>query len=94
MTTELEKARRAAQRPSNQPTSYEHKAELDALENQRTQVGKQLKQEEANVTKKEAELTKWKSEKEEVEKLQVGDEGDWANGKVYANLMGGAMQRY
>lgn len=38
------------------------------------------------ITKREAELTKWRAEKEEVVKMEVGDEGEWADGKVYVTL--------
>lgn len=33
------------------------------------------------MAKKEVELGKWKSAKEEIEKIEIG-EGDWADGKV------------
>lgn len=83
LTDDLHKAREAAQRPANQPTSEEHRVEVDRLEQAYAQTGKQLKEEQAAVAKKEAELSRWKSEKEEVGKIEVGDEGEnWADGKV------------
>jgi hypothetical protein len=41
---------------------------------------------EGSVTKKQSELSRWRVEKEEVGKLEVGDEGAWADGKVYVFL--------
>lgn len=79
---ELKKARLASQRPSNQPTSKDHRAEVEKIEHQYTQIAKQLKEEESGVAKKEIELNRWKVEKEEVGKIQVGDEEHWADGKV------------
>jgi hypothetical protein len=46
-------------------------------------MAKQLKEEQSIVQQKEEELSKWKAEKEEVSKMEVGDEGEWADGKVY-----------
>ena len=82
LEVELEKARIASQRPANQPTSKDHKSEVDKIEHQYTQIGKQLKEEESGVSKKEIELNRWKVEKEEVGKMSVGDEEHWADGKV------------
>jgi hypothetical protein len=72
-----------AQRPPNQPTSEAHKTEVEQIERQSSQITKQLKEEQMQITNREAELNKWRAEKEEVGKLEVGDEGEWADGKVY-----------
>jgi hypothetical protein len=50
-------------------------------------MAKQLKEEQSIVQQKEEELSKWKAEKEEVSKMEVGDEGEWADGKVYVYLL-------
>jgi kinetochore protein Spc24 len=82
---ELKKAKLDALRPANQPTEMAHNAEVDRLERDYTQCGKQLKEEEAGVSRKQSELSRWKVDKEEVGKIQVGDEGAWADGKVYVS---------
>jgi hypothetical protein len=80
---DLKKARLDALRPQNQPTPEGHLAEVDRLEKEYAQSGKQLAEAEGSVSKKQSELSRWKVEKEEVGKLEVGDEGAWADGKVY-----------
>ncbi|WRT63336.1 uncharacterized protein IL334_000241 [Kwoniella shivajii] len=71
----------AAQRPPSHPSATEHDAQVRTLEQQQYATGKQLNEEQAAVAKKEVELGRWKNEKEEVDKLQIGEE-DWANGKI------------
>jgi len=41
-----------------------------------------LTEEQSLVREKQVDLRKWEDEKEEVTKLEVGDEGAWADGKV------------
>lgn len=48
-------------------------------------MGKQLNEEQAAVAKKEVELGKWKNEKEEVGKMEVGESG-WADGKMLVSV--------
>jgi kinetochore protein Spc24 len=72
-------ASQAAQRPKTQPTPQEHNTEVRRLEQEQYTTGKQLNEEEKNLTKKESELIKWKSDKEEVAQREVGQD-DWANG--------------
>ncbi|WWD22760.1 hypothetical protein CI109_107253 [Kwoniella shandongensis] len=71
----------AAQRPSSHPSAAEHDAQVRSLEQQQYATGKQLNEEQAAVAKKEVELGRWKSEKDEVGKIEVG-EGGWADGKI------------
>ncbi|KAK8844688.1 hypothetical protein IAR55_006537 [Kwoniella newhampshirensis] len=71
----------ASQRPSSHPTAAEHDAQVRSLEQQQYATGKQLNEEQAAVAKKEVELGKWRNEKEEVGKIEVG-EGGWADGKI------------
>ncbi|AFR92556.1 kinetochore protein Spc24 [Cryptococcus neoformans] len=71
----------AAQRPTSHPSPAEHEANVRSLEQQQFSIAKQLNEEQAAVAKKEVELGKWKSAKEEIEKIEIG-EGDWADGKV------------
>jgi hypothetical protein len=78
----LEKAKLDAQRPHNQPTPEGHRAEVDRIEREVQQTKKKLLEEEGMVSKKVAEIRNWEEEKEEVSRLQVGDEGAWADGKV------------
>jgi hypothetical protein len=83
---DLKKAKLDALRPQNQPTQEAHLAEVERLEREHSQSGKQLVEAEGSVTKKQSELSRWRVEKEEVGKLEVGDEGAWADGKVYVPL--------
>jgi kinetochore protein Spc24 len=71
----------AAQRPAGLPSAAEHDSQVGELEQTQYSVGKQLNEEQANMGKKEVELGRWKSEKEEVGKWEVGD-GDWRDGKM------------
>jgi kinetochore protein Spc24 len=48
---------------------------------QQSSVGKQLNEEKSGMAKKEAELGRWRGEKEEVGKREVGEE-DWVDGKM------------
>ncbi|WVQ82578.1 hypothetical protein IAT38_004708 [Cryptococcus sp. DSM 104549] len=81
LSRQLTAAASAAQRPPSHPTVAEHDAQVHALEQQQYATGKQLNEEQANVAKKEVELGKWRAEKEEVGKMEVG-EGGWADGKI------------
>jgi hypothetical protein len=83
---DLKKAKLDALRPQNQPTQEAQLAEVERLEREHSQSGKQLVEAEGSVTKKQSELSRWRVEKEEVGKLEVGDEGAWADGKVYVPL--------
>ena len=80
---DLKKAKLDALRPQNQPTQEAHFAEVERLEREHSQSGRQLVEAEGSVSKKQSELSRWRVEKEEVGKLEVGDEGAWADGKVY-----------
>ncbi|OXB39790.1 hypothetical protein LQV05_000401 [Cryptococcus neoformans] len=71
----------AAQRPTSHPSPAEHEANVRSLEQQQFSIAKQLNEEQAAVAKKDVELGKWKSAKEEIKKIEIG-EGDWADGKV------------
>ena len=71
----------AAQRPPSHPSPAEHEANVRSLEQQQFSIAKQLNEEQAAVAKKEVELGKWKTAKEDIEKVEIG-EGDWADGKV------------
>nr|KIR48554.1 kinetochore protein Spc24, fungi type [Cryptococcus bacillisporus CA1280] len=71
----------AAQRPASHPSPAEHEANVRSLEQQQFSIAKQLNEEQAAVAKKEVELGKWKTAKEDIEKVEVG-EGVWADGKV------------
>jgi len=81
LTREYNQASAKAQRPANHPSSSEHDTQVRQLEQQQYSVGKQLNEEQAGVAKKEVELGKWKSEKEEIGKVEVGEDG-WADGKM------------
>jgi hypothetical protein len=83
---DLKKAKLDALRPQNQPTQEAHLAEVERLEREHSQSGRQLVEAEGSVTKKQSELSRWRVEKEEVGKLEVGDEGAWADGKVYVPI--------
>ena len=83
----MKKAKLDALRPQNQPTPEGHLAEVDRLEREYAQSGKQLSEAEAGVSKKQSELGRWKVEKEEVGRMEVGDERAWADGKVYVPLV-------
>lgn len=82
---DLKKAKLDALRPQNQPTQEAHLAEVERIEREHSQSGKQLVEAEGSVSKKQSELSRWRVEKEEVGKLEVGDEGAWADGKVYVS---------
>lgn len=71
----------AAQRPPSHPSPAEHEANVRSLEQQQFSIAKQLNEEQAAVAKKEVELGKWKTAKEDIEKVEIGG-GDWADGKV------------
>lgn len=75
-------AQKAAKRPDNQPSAKAHREEHDRLQHQTEQTRDQLSQERSSVTDKEVELNRWKGEKEEVGKIEVGDEEHWADGRV------------
>jgi len=83
---DLKKAKLDALRPQNQPTQEAHLAEVERLEREHSQSGRQLVEAEGSVSKKQSELSRWRVEKEEVGKLEVGDEGAWADGKVYVDI--------
>lgn len=79
---DLKEAQQAAERPANQPTTLQHRTEVEHIEQVYTQTAKLLKEEEAAVARKELELSRWKTDREEVAKMTVGDEDGWADGKV------------
>lgn len=79
---DLKKAKTDAIRPQNQPTEEAHLAEVERLEREYAQSGKQLQEAQGSVSKKQSELSRWRVEKEEVGRLEVGDEGAWADGRV------------
>ncbi|WVQ64425.1 uncharacterized protein L199_002591 [Kwoniella botswanensis] len=84
---QLAQASAAAQRPSSHPTAMEHEEQVRQLEQKQYSVGKQLNEEQSVVSKKEAELGKLKLEKQEVEKINIGEDdedgqSDWMDGKI------------
>ena len=81
LTRQHHSAAVAAQRPFSHPTPSEHDSQVRLLEQQQYAVGKQLNEEQAAVAKKEVELGKWKGEKEEVGRTEVGEDG-WVDGKM------------
>lgn len=81
LTRQQHSAAIAAQRPSSQPTPSEYDAHVRSLEQQQYALGKQLNEEKAGVAKKEVEVGKWKGEKEEVGRKEVGEDG-WVDGKM------------
>ena len=78
----LKRAKLDAKRPQNQPTSEAHRAEVKRVEREIEQIEQKLTEEQSLVREKQVDLRKWEDEKEEVTKLEVGDEGAWADGKV------------
>lgn len=81
LTRQHNLAANAAQRPTSHPTPEEHDSQVRTLEQQQYSVGKQLNEEQAGVAKREVELGRWKAEKEEVGKKEIGEDG-WADGKM------------
>ncbi|ORY22134.1 hypothetical protein BCR39DRAFT_552234 [Naematelia encephala] len=81
LTKQYNLASHAAQRPASHPTTAEHDAQVRSLEGEQYALGKQLNEEQAGVSKKEVELGRVKGEKEEVGRIQVGEEG-YLNGKI------------
>jgi hypothetical protein len=75
-------AQKAALRPDNQPSAKAHQQEHSRLQHQVEQTSEQLSEERSAVTDKEVELNRWREDKEEVSKIQVGDEEQWADGRV------------
>ncbi|WWD06218.1 hypothetical protein V865_004304 [Kwoniella europaea PYCC6329] len=88
LTRQLAQASAAAQRPSSHPTAMEHEEQVRQLEQKQYSVGKQLNEEQSAVSKKEVELGKLKLEKQEVEKINIGEDddedgqSDWMDGKI------------
>ncbi|WVW81398.1 hypothetical protein I302_103390 [Kwoniella bestiolae CBS 10118] len=88
LSRQLAQASSAAQRPSSHPTAVEHEEQVRQLEQKQYTVGKQLNEEQSLVSKKEVELGKLKLEKQEVEKINIGEEdeddgkNDWMDGKI------------
>ncbi|WVQ72350.1 hypothetical protein IAR50_001901 [Cryptococcus sp. DSM 104548] len=83
LSRQLNQAASAAQRPPSHPSPAEHDAQVRSLEQQQYSTGKQLNDEQAAVAKKEVELGKWKLAKEEIGKVEVGEDAEsWADGKV------------
>ncbi|OCF34766.1 kinetochore protein Spc24 [Kwoniella heveanensis BCC8398] len=84
LSRQLQQASTAAQRPASHPSSTEHEAQVRSLEQQQYSTVKQLNEEQGAVAKKEVELSKWRSMKDDVDKIQVEDRKDdgWANGKM------------
>jgi len=81
LTRQHHSAATAAQRPPSHPSPSEHDAQVRSLEQQQYAVGKQLNEEQAAVAKKEVEVGRWKGEKEEVGRKEVGEDG-WVDGKM------------
>ena len=81
LTRQHNSAANAAQRPNSHPTPSEHDAQVRSLEQRQYAVGKQLNEEQAVVSKKEIEVGKWKGEKEDVGRPEIGDDG-WVDGKM------------
>ncbi|ODO00253.1 hypothetical protein I350_06882 [Cryptococcus amylolentus CBS 6273] len=83
LSRQLNQAASAAQRPPSHPSPEEHDAHVRSLEQQQYSTGKQLNDEQAAVAKKEVELGKWKASKEEIGKVEIGEDAEsWADGKV------------
>ena len=82
LTRQHHSAAVAAQRPFSHPTPTEHDSQVRSLEQQQYAVGKQLNEEQATVAKKEVELGRWKGEREEVRRKEVGEDG-WVDGKMW-----------
>lgn len=78
----LKRAKLDAKRPQNQPTPEAHRAEVKRVEREIEQIEQKLTEEQGLVREKQVDLRKWEDEQEEVTKLEVGDEGAWADGKV------------
>lgn len=51
----------------------EHEASVHALEQQQLSTGKQVNEERARVAKKELEMGSWKTQREEVRGMSVGE---------------------
>lgn len=81
LTRQHSQAAAAAQRPAGIPSAAEHDAQVRQLEQTQYSVSKQLNEEQSAMGKKEVELGRWKGEKDEVGKWQVGDE-EWSDGKM------------
>nr|ODN87038.1 hypothetical protein L203_03812 [Cryptococcus depauperatus CBS 7841] len=81
LTKQYGQAASAAQRPPSHPSPAEHDAQVHLLEQQQYSAGKQLNEEQTVLSKKEVELGGWKAAKEEVAKVEVGED-NWENDKV------------
>lgn len=81
LTKQFNAAQQAAQRPPSAPSASEHDAQVRSLEQQQYSIGKQLNEEQAAVGKKEAELGRWRAEKEAVSSVRVGED-DWVDGRL------------
>ena len=74
LTKEYHSAESAAQRPSSHLSASEHDATMRQLEHQQYSLGKQLNEEQNVVAKKEIELGKLKSEREDLGRVEVGED--------------------
>lgn len=75
-------AARAAERPATHPTPAEHAEQVRLLEQQHQDVGRALSEMQSTVARKEAELARLRTEKEDIEKREVGAD-DWNNGEAW-----------
>ena len=81
LTRQLNAAATASARPSTHPTPGEHDAQVRTLESQQFSLGKSLNEEQASMTKKEAELAKVRVDREEIGQVEIGED-EWVNGKA------------
>ena len=81
LTRQYDLAVLAAKRPATHPSVAEHDTQVRTLESKQYSLGKALNEEQAGMTKKEAELVRAKVEREEVGKGEIGED-EWIDSKA------------
>ena len=81
LTRQYDLAVLAAKRPVTHPSVAEHDTQMRTLESKQYSLGKALNEEQAGMTKKEAELVRAKVEREEVGKGEIGED-EWIDSKA------------
>jgi kinetochore protein Spc24 len=82
LTRQLSAQRQKSRRPHAHPTPEEHDKQLNTLYEQAQTSQKQVEAEQTAVARKEADLKKWRAEKELVDLIEVGDKDGVTNSEV------------